>query len=629
MDRFSELVSEYLDGDLDAAGREELSRLVDADPARRALFVDLVRESSILSVQLGQADPDGFARRVMADLERDKTRFVRAVMSDVRDAGGGGEGEPPRKKRPQPPPGRRPAAPSGPSLSAWMGWGAAAAAALVVLVLLLTSGNREEESRRPDARRKSEPGGVRKESPAPEPPGKKEEPRPSPRPEPPPAPKPEAPAPPPETKVVRTSPETPKPGPEAPKPEPAPSKDATPEKKVEPAMTQVEVAALESVQGEVTIERGGERRPARPQDRLISEDVLQVAGLDSRATLKYADGTTVAFEGDTLSRIQGATGGKRFILERGALRAQVAKQPAGLPMVVATPHGEATVVGTTLRILVGTDPKEGTRLEVEEGKVRLQRKSDGRSIDVPAGFYAVASPGVTLATHPARVTSGLVALYAFKEGRGAAVHDVSRAGTPLDLKIENPASVRWGARALALAAPTLVAGTAPAVRLVLACRSSNELTLEAWIRPAAIAPPGKDGRILTLSSDPFGQDFLLGQDELGGPSRSYFVRLRTTATDLVGKPALASPSGAVQPRLTHLVYTRSAGGGTVLYQDGAEVSRSTAAGDLSAWNETYRVGLGNEMTQDRPWLGEYHLAAVYSRALGADEVRQNLKAGTE
>jgi hypothetical protein len=227
------------------------------------------------------------------------------------------------------------------------------------------------------------------------------------------------------------------------------------------------------------------------------------------------------------------------------------------------------------------------------------------------------------------VTSGLVALYTFKEGRGAVVRDHSHAGAPLDLRIENESAARWSPKGLALAAPNLVASTAPASKIVKACKASNELTIELWIRPAVPAPANKDGRIFALSSDPMGQNFLLGQDELKGPMRSYFVRLRTTSTDLVGKPALASPDGAVALRATHVVYTRSASGATALYLDGTEAARSSVAGNLSTWNETYRLALGNELTNDRPWLGEFQLAALYSRALGADEVKQNLRAGTE
>lgn len=114
MDRFDELVSEYLDGSLDAAGRAELESLIDSDPARRDAFVDLVREHRILSVELKPASSEVFTRRMMADLDKDRTRFVRAVMGDLKPPGAGGS-------RPAPRP-RRPLRPEGEGAPGWVLW---------------------------------------------------------------------------------------------------------------------------------------------------------------------------------------------------------------------------------------------------------------------------------------------------------------------------------------------------------------------------------------------------------------------------------------------------------------------------------------------------------------------------
>jgi hypothetical protein len=111
--------------------------------------------------------------------------------------------------------------------------------------------------------------------------------------------------------------------------------------------------------------------------------------------------------------------------------------------------------------------------------------------------------------------------------------------------------------------------------------------------------------------------------------RAYFTRFRTTTTDLTGKPALAAPDNTAPLKLSHVVYTRTAAGVAALFVDGAEVARATGGGNLSNWSEAYRLGLANEMSGDRPWLGEYQLVAIYSRALTADDVKQNLKAGAE
>lgn len=104
------------------------------------------------------------------------------------------------------------------------------------------------------------------------------------------------------------------------------------------------------------------------------------------AVLTFKDGTkVVAAPGTKIQKIQEADAsaktGKRFVVDRGTVTAQVAPQPKGLPMVLATPHGEARVQGTTLRLIVDAT----TRLEVTEGVVRLVRKTDLNSVDVKAG----------------------------------------------------------------------------------------------------------------------------------------------------------------------------------------------------------------------------------------------------
>ncbi len=86
-------------------------------------------------------------------------------------------------------------------------------------------------------------------------------------------------------------------------------------------------------------------------------------------------------------------------------------------MVVASPHGEARILGTTLRLSVQSGPKSQTRLDVLEGKVRLQ-SADGGSVDVPGGHTAVLAEGIELAARPLpRMVAEVLHRYAFEEGR--------------------------------------------------------------------------------------------------------------------------------------------------------------------------------------------------------------------
>jgi hypothetical protein len=393
--------------------------------------------------------------------------------------------------------------------------------------------------------------------------------------------------------------------------------------------TQAVVARVEEVEGEAFRANKDGKSPLGAGADVFAAEGLETGGGASRIVLRFADKTRVDVGPDSVLAELKADSGKSLALSRGSLRAVVAKQPVEQPMVVTTPHGQVKVLGTTLRILIDPDPAKGTRLDVEEGKVEFKRLMDGKTVLVESGHFAVAAAGAELVAKSRAFWEGALAVYPFNEGRGTKVHDISRKGSPLDLKIENEYSIRWLPKGLAIIAPTLVASTHPARKIIDACKASNELSLEVWVRPAALTPAGKDARIVALSVDQGNQNLLFCQDGVDGPPNSYMVRFRTTATDNIGKPQLDAPEGAAALRLAQVVYSRAKSGAAVLYVDGAEVARATVAGNLSNWIESYRLGFGNEFTYDRPWLGEYHFAAFYNRALTAEEVREHYRAGIE
>ena len=111
--------------------------------------------------------------------------------------------------------------------------------------------------------------------------------------------------------------------------------------------------------------------------------------------LVYPDGTRVGAGPDTVVRELQDRNGERLEIRQGAIWADVAKQAPNRPFRFLTPHGEAKVLGTALRMRID----KGTRLEVEEGKVEL-RNAGGKKIDVSTGQYGVAATGVELAAHP-------------------------------------------------------------------------------------------------------------------------------------------------------------------------------------------------------------------------------------
>ena len=202
-------------------------------------------------------------------------------------------------------------------------------------------------------------------------------------------------------------------------------------------------------------------------------------------------------------------------------------------------------------------------------------------------------------------------------------------GSPLNLTIDEATSVRWLPSALAVDIPTMIVSATPATKIINAVRSSNAITIEAWINPANVTQSGP-ARVFSLSYDLYNRDFTLGQGLWGTqPTTVFDVRLRTTTTNLSGQPSLTSPAGSAHTALTHVVYTRNASGAARLYLDGTLITSATVGGNLSNWNTGYPLLLANELTGNRPWLGTLHLVAVYDTALDADQVLQNFAAGAD
>ena len=220
-----------------------------------------------------------------------------------------------------------------------------------------------------------------------------------------------------------------------------------------------------------------------------------------------------------------------------------------------------------------------------------------------------------------RSGDGLVALYDFRLAKGSIVKDRSGVGKPLDLKIENPKNVRRTKGTLEVRGKTLIRSDKPAAKVFNAVRRSGEITIEAWVRPANAKQDGP-ARMVTLSGGSSERNFTLGQE-----GDKVDVRLRTTKTSGNGIPSLNSPGRSLAPRLTHIVYTRNRGGRARLFLSGKQQVEKRVPGAMANWNGKYRLALANEFSSDRPWLGTFHLVAIYSRDLSVGEVAQHFKAG--
>lgn len=250
-------------------------------------------------------------------------------------------------------------------------------------------------------------------------------------------------------------------------------------------------------------------------------------------------------------------------------------------------------------------------------------------ISLPATYTATPEAAQPAATQdptgqPDRIMDGLQVLYLFNENQGASVLDVSTSGEPLNLQISDPTAVEWlPGGGLRINRGAILTSVGAADRLIQACKASNQITIEAWIKPANLTQNGPT-RIVSLSQDTLNRNFTLGQE--GG---EYQVRLRTSATSTNGTPAISTTSQAVRTEISHVVFTRQASGETALYVNGVQQVDARVEGDFSNWDNGYNLSLGNEITSDRPWLGDYYWVAIYNQALGLEEIQTRFAAGPQ
>jgi VCBS repeat-containing protein len=291
--------------------------------------------------------------------------------------------------------------------------------------------------------------------------------------------------------------------------------------------------------------------------------------------------------------------------------------------------------GDTLTAALASAPSNGTLTLNSDGSFIYEHDGsettdDSFTYQADDGNGGTDAATVSITVGGTRVTTGQQVLYTFEEGSGTTVYDVSGVGTPLDLTVQDSAAISWiSGGGLAVNASTMIASAGAATKVIDAAKANDEITLEAWVKPANTIQDGP-ARIVTLSQDLYNRNFTLGQGLWGTQSSAlYDVRLRTTGTSDNGQPSLTSPDGSLTTDLTHVVYTRDASGAATIYIDGVQRASRTVDGDFSNWDESYRLALANELTGDRTWLGEFYLVAIYDRALSQAEVSQNFEAGPD
>lgn len=229
----------------------------------------------------------------------------------------------------------------------------------------------------------------------------------------------------------------------------------------------------------------------------------------------------------------------------------------------------------------------------------------------------------TVASTNGRYDNYLIARYEFKTGSGTTAYDTSGVNPAADLTLYGDVDwmSSWGLR---INDGKAQASTQTSRKLFDQITNTGEYSIEAWVIPSNVSQ--EDARIVSYSGSTQVRNFALDQNLY-----NYSHYHRSSTTDGNGMPAFSTADAdeRAQASLQHVVITFDPVAGRRIYVDG-EFTGDTdpvAAGNLSEWDSSFALVVGNEVSSDRLWSGALRFLAVHNRALSPEAVSSNFNAG--
>ena len=230
----------------------------------------------------------------------------------------------------------------------------------------------------------------------------------------------------------------------------------------------------------------------------------------------------------------------------------------------------------------------------------------------------------------ARVTDNLIALYDFKELTGSVARDTSGVAPAMDLELTGDAALISaygidfeGGRATA----TRAASRKLYDRIAETQNGTQQYAVEAWVAAANVTQEGP-ARIISYSNGSGSSNFILGQ-----VMYNYVFRNRSVNPEVSGNgsPELqtADADQDLQATLQHVVMSYDQYRGRRIWVDGrfTDDVDEVEATRLWNWSGEHALVLGNTTSDDRPWLGQVRLLAIYEYVLSEAQILQNFAAG--
>lgn len=378
------------------------------------------------------------------------------------------------------------------------------------------------------------------------------------------------------------------------------------------------VGQLESVAGDAQIVSRGQSRAAEKGSELQFEDQI-VTSSKSSVLVRFVDGSALKAGSSTAVTFHTSNTevrGKRIYVDHGRISTDVVPQPAGQPMVIGSANATAEVLGTSLQFLVAG---QQTHVSVSEGEVKVTCNASHESRVVSRNEFAVVTPGHVAAAPSGwpSTQKGLIFLYETNDQPNLIRSSATGMNRSFALRPRGQAHLNHD-YAMVLTGGAFLAEDVDG-EILASCRQTNELTIEATVRPTVAKQVGP-ARIVTFSTSVTERDFTIGQldDKL-------IVRIRTPQAGPngvegvgTGLPVCKLTAGEVN----HVVISYKPGT-LVCYLNGKQVFEGhQIQGDFRSWNAQHLL-FGDEYAGERNWAGLLEGVAIYNRFLEPEEAARN------
>ncbi|MBY0401825.1 LamG domain-containing protein [Myxococcota bacterium] len=228
-----------------------------------------------------------------------------------------------------------------------------------------------------------------------------------------------------------------------------------------------------------------------------------------------------------------------------------------------------------------------------------------------------------------RFDTGIIARWDFKEQTGNTAFDTSGVAPAMDLTLEGPTLMSAYGIDVTEGRAIAAADTSKKLydRLADQRTGTQTYSVEMWISNLNTTQEGP-ARIVSYSANSGSRNFMLGQVQY-----QYVVRNRayTQESNGNGGPDLETydVDQDAQATLQHVVITYDQLAGRRIFVDGmwTEDPDPIGPGRLWNWSPNHRLVMGNDVSNDRPWLGQIRFVAVYDRPLSPAQVKKNYEAG--